>query len=121
MNVQALTACCIFNEAKDNAGNDNFYNLLATFLPKSAYLGCDPLVLNSFKAFTAIRDNILTFLRHAIKDANIKAVNAAGLCPLARFIIKRIVYKHRDSKYNYKIVRSIQPKKPFLTPADKES
>lgn len=47
------------------------------------------------------------FLRHIIKDVSARAVNAAGLRPLARSIIERITYKYRDSKHDYKIVHGV--------------
>lgn len=119
--MQASTACRIFNKAKDDAGNDNFHDLLATFSPKSARPGRDPLVQNGSKASAGIREDILTFPRYAMEDASVGAVNAAGLRPLARSMIEKIAHEHRDSKHDYEIVRGVRPKKPFLTPADNES
>ncbi|KAF2809962.1 uncharacterized protein BDZ99DRAFT_520053 [Mytilinidion resinicola] len=119
--VSESTAAKLYNKAKQDAGNEDLHDMLASLCPRSARPGMKPKVPKDTALSHQIRQDILLFEDYPFEEAAAPAIAAAGLKPLARSTIENIAWEHRDPLCPVPIVRGIRPKKPALDAAQKDT
>lgn len=119
--VLESTACRIYQRAE----RDSFpaTNCLLTLLlnvkdkPKP---GRPPKIARGSAESATVRDRILEYGNLSMEDAARLVLREIGQPHLTRSMIENIGYHHHDPLHPFEIVRGKQPRKPYLTQANKE-
>ncbi|KAF2801988.1 uncharacterized protein BDZ99DRAFT_552320 [Mytilinidion resinicola] len=118
--VSESTATKIYSRARQDAGNEDFHDMLASLSPKSERPGRVPKVKQGSKLSHEIRQDILRWEDYRFEEAAAPALHKHGV-KAARSLIERVAHQHTDPLCHGPIVRGIPPKKPALNASQKEA